>query len=56
MCSTVLRIKAELDQLMLGLNEAGLLHVLQKYPDLFRPMFVYYEKSLSAGIDTKNCD
>lgn len=30
----ILKIKAELDQFMLGLNEAGVFHVIQKYPDL----------------------
>ena len=38
--STILKIKAELDQFMAGLDEAGVLHVIQKYPDLLRPMFV----------------
>lgn len=47
---TVLKIKAELDQFMAGLNEAGVLHVIQKYPDLLRPMFVSSQSSLSAGI------
>lgn len=48
---TVLKIKAELDQFMAGLNEAGVLHVIQKYPDLLRPMFVASESdSLSAGM------
>ena len=48
---TVLRIKAELDQFMAGLDEAGLLHVIQKYPNLLRPTFVALETdSLCAGM------
>ena len=43
---TVLRIKAELDQFMAGLDEAGVLHIIQKYPDLLRPMFVASETDL----------
>ena len=46
----ILNIKAELDQFMIGLNEAGVLHVIQKYPDLFCPMLVKSEEQLlSAG-------
>ena len=40
---TVLRIKAELDQFMAGLDEAGVLHIIQKY---LRPMFVASETDL----------
>lgn len=48
--STVLAVKAELDQLILGLQDSGVLQCLQLYPDLFRPVFVYASKpSLSAG-------
>ena len=48
---TVLRSKAELDQFMAGLDEAGVLHVIQKYPDLLRPMFVAFETDpLCAGM------
>ena len=48
-CS-ILKIKAELDQFMLGLNEAGVLHVIQKYPDLFHPLLLRSQEIvLSAG-------
>ena len=37
---TILRVKAEIDQFMDGINDAGTLHAIQKYPGFFRPMFV----------------
>ena len=47
---TILKIKAELDQFIFGLDEAGVLHTIQKYPDLFKSMFVASDdKPLTAG-------
>ena len=40
MHTTILKVKSELDQFMAGIQEAGTLHVIQKYPEYFRPMFV----------------
>lgn len=46
----VLAVKAELDELMLGLQDAGVLHCIQLYPELFRPVFVWDDSnSLLAG-------
>ena len=47
----ILMIKAELDQFVKGLDEAGVVHMIQKYPDLFQQVFVTSETtSLSAGM------
>ena len=48
--STLLRIKSELDQFLDGLNQAGVLHSIQQYPDLFHPLFVCSGSPISAGI------
>ena len=45
----LLKIKAELDQFMDGLNEAGVLKYIQQHPKLFRPMFVAQANPLCAG-------
>jgi len=47
--TTVLSIKAELDQLILGLQDAGVLESVRTYPELFKPMFVYTARQLSSG-------
>jgi hypothetical protein len=48
--STLLKVKAEMDQFMTGLQEAGVLHAIQAYPSLFRPLFVADAvKPMSAG-------
>lgn len=47
--STILRIKSELDQFISGLESAGLLPAIRKYPDLFSPMFEYQGATLTAG-------
>ena len=47
---TIIKIKAALDQFMAGLDAAGVLHAIQQYPDLLRPMFVASDNDpLSAG-------
>ena len=33
--STLLKIKSEVDQFKDGLNQAGVLHSIQKYPEVF---------------------
>ena len=48
---TVLKIKSELDQFMSGLDEAGCLNVIQKFPHLMRPLFVAPNTpNINAGI------
>ena len=48
--ATLLKVKAELDQFMTGLQEAGVLHAIQAYPNHFRPLFVADAvKPMTAG-------
>ena len=47
--TTVLVVKGELDQLILGLEDSGVLHALRTYSDMLRPLFVYEYSPLSAG-------
>ena len=47
---TIFQIKAELDQFMQGLNDAGVYDMLQTSPQLFQPFFVYSSKPLRAGV------
>lgn len=37
---TILKIKAELDQIRCGLEEAEMLESIEKWPELFKPFFV----------------
>lgn len=48
--STIFQIKAELDQFMQGLNDAGVLEMLQNHAHLFQPFFVYSPQLLTAGL------
>lgn len=49
--STLLIVKAELDDIILGLSDAGVLQALRRSPDLFKPLFVHDEnKILTAGM------
>ena len=47
--SVILKVKAELDQFISGLDKAGVLTFIQKFPSLFQPMFVASHKQLDAG-------
>ena len=47
--SAILKIKSELDQFVDGIDEAGVLDSIRKYPDLFRPLFVSSGTTLSSG-------
>ena len=47
--TTILSVKAELDHIMQGLGDAGVLDSLQKYPHLFRTLFVQDSQPLTAG-------
>ena len=48
---TILRSKAEFDQLRTGLAVLGVGEALQKYPHLTEPLFVFSQtKPLTAGI------
>ena len=47
---TILRVKAEIDQFMDRINDAGTLHAIQKYPDFVCPMFVASQaNNVTAG-------
>jgi hypothetical protein len=47
--TTILKVKAELDDMVKGLDDAGVLEMLRKHPDFFRPLFVYNkDNSLTA--------
>ena len=39
--SVLLIVKAELDQMMDGLQVSGVLHKIQVHPDFFRPLFLH---------------
>ncbi len=47
--STILVIKAELDHVMQGLEDVGVLSTLQASPHLFRPLFIHDPQPLTAG-------
>lgn len=47
--STLLIVKAELDDIIKGLGDAGVLQVVQGSPNLFEPLFVDQAKPLTAG-------
>ena len=38
-----------MDEIIKGLADAGVLEMLQMYPDLFRPLFVHSQDPLTAG-------
>lgn len=44
-----MQVKAELDQIKEGLSDAGVLEMMTKHPDLFKPLFVHMEDPLTAG-------
>ena len=46
--TTIYQRKAELDQIIKGLQDAGVLDIIRKCPDLFRPLFVKGTTSLTA--------
>ena len=48
--TTIFQIKAELDQFMEGLKSACVLDMLQAYPHLCQPFFVYSSQALTAGL------
>ena len=41
--------KAELDEMIKGLQDAGILDAIRNYPDLFQPLFVKTTSPLSTG-------
>ena len=43
------QVKEELDEIKLGLSDAGVLEMMTKHPDLFKPLFVHSEDPLTAG-------
>lgn len=43
------KVKAELDEIRKGLADAGVLLMIEKYPDFFRSLFVFKEGVLTAG-------
>ena len=47
--STILKIKSELDQFVAGIEAAGVLSAIRKYPHLFSPLFVSSGSALTAG-------
>ena len=53
--STILCIKAELDEVIIGLKESGIWTILKSCPGLFEPLFVYKDCQLSAGKVHHNC-
>ena len=48
---TIYSIKAELDQMITGLQAYGLGKLVQSNPEVFRPLFVYYNP-LKLSADT----
>ncbi|CAI8002291.1 hypothetical protein GBAR_LOCUS3366 [Geodia barretti] len=52
-------VKAELDEIKLGLSDAGVLEMMTKHPDLFKPLFVHSEDPLTAdrvmGLSSSVC-
>lgn len=49
MHSCIYERKAELDQLILGLKEAGVLEMIRQHPTLFQPLFFKNSKKLCVG-------
>ena len=47
--STILVVKAELDQVIEGLAESGVLEMLRSHPHLFKGLFVDKHQPLSAS-------
>lgn len=47
--STLISVKAELDDIVKGLDDAGVLGAIRESPFLFRPLFVYQDVPLKAG-------
>lgn len=47
--------KAELDQMVLGLQDAGVLEMIRKHPALFQPLFVMGTSKLCTGWLSRNC-
>ena len=47
--SVILVVKGELDELIKGFSEAGVLDAMQAHLDLFKPLFVKPQKVLKAG-------
>ena len=47
--TTILKVKAELDQFSSGIDEAGALHAIKQYLELFRCMFVDQSEVITAG-------
>ena len=52
--STLLVVKAELDEIMKGLSDAGVLEVIQQSPSSFELLSVYLATPLTAGMNV-NC-
>lgn len=48
--SALLVIKAELDEIIKGLDDAGVLKAVQRWPQLFKPLFVHQTVQLKAGM------
>ena len=48
--STIFQIKAELDQFIQGLSDAGVLEMLQNHAHLLQSFFVYSPQLLTAGL------
>ncbi len=49
--STILKVKAELDQFATGLDEAGIHSAIKMYPKLFKRLFVASQtQSVTAGM------
>ena len=49
--SSLVAIKAELDDVIVGLADAGVLNAIRNYPQLFECLFVYQYDPLTAGKD-----
>jgi hypothetical protein len=48
--STLLIVKAELDDIIAGLSDAGVIEALRRSPNLFKSLFVHEDKFLTAGM------
>ena len=47
---TLIKVKAEIDQFIEGLQCLGIDHLIKEHPDLMEPLFVNKNKSLTAGM------
>ena len=47
---TLIKIKAELDQFVEGLQPLNIHNYIIDYPQIMEPLFVYENKQLTAGI------